>query len=118
MPMYRYVCEDGHEFEQRGGYDDDVVDCLQMELVPQTGAKYPCLAPAKRQAVYRDQSVIFSGPGWTKSIVPPPEPLPPSSAGESTDIHFEKLDEFASKQYDYDRNIRPEVKGGRDGGPA
>jgi len=115
MPVYRYRCAEGHEFEMKAGYDDAIVFCIMPVTVP--GAEYYCLTeqptcqlPAKRQAVYRDQAVIFSGPGWTRSVVPPPEPLPPSSAGESTDVHFEKLDEFAEKQYKYDKEVRPEVK--------
>ena len=113
MPVYRYACDAGHEFETKADYDDDEVPCLYIYVVPGGGNRlYPirCSLMARRQAVYRDQSVIFSGPGWTRSVVPPPEPPPPSSAGESTDVHAEMLDDFAKKQYEHDRNVRPYVK--------
>jgi len=103
MPRYRYKCPEGHEFECYASYNADTVVCEEHGL------------PAERQAVYRDQAVIFRGGGWTRSVVPPAPPDPPSSAGESTDVHFEKLDEFAEKQYKYDRNVRPAVKERRRG---
>jgi len=97
VPRYQFVCPDGHVIEQREGIDVELIHCA-------------CGKPARRRQVYREQGVIFKGGGFTKTVVPPAPPSPPSSAGESTDVHFERLDEFADKQYDHDKNVRPYVK--------
>lgn len=95
MPTYRYRCPDGHVTQQRGGFDDDEIAC------PACGLR------ARREAIYREQGILFKGGGWGgKSSIPPP-PEAPTSEGESPDTHFEKLDEFAERHYDHERNVVP-----------
>ena len=79
------------------------------------GTLSACGEPARRQEVYREQGVIFTGGGWAgkSSIAAPPDaPDPPTSEGESPEVHFEKLDEFAGRQFDHDSNVRPYIREG------
>lgn len=48
MPLYDYVCAEGHEREARRGYDDEVIVC------PESG----CGELAVRSAIYESQHVI------------------------------------------------------------
>ncbi|KKN82288.1 hypothetical protein LCGC14_0311010 [marine sediment metagenome] len=101
MPNYVYRCSNGHVFERRAGFNAKETSCSF------------CGSLAVRDEVYKDQGVIFKGGGWggKSAIASPPEsPSPPSSEGESPDVNFEKLDQFAQENYDHDRNVRPYVK--------
>ena len=97
MPTYTYTCPVGHSNEVIAGYEDAKIECRTKG----------CKHNAMREAVYREQGVVFSGPDFTRSVLPPPAPLPPSSAGESTTVDFEKKDEFAEKSHKDDVNVRP-----------
>lgn len=105
MPRYDYDCPEGggHTFEQVAGIDDDRVVCL-------IDSRYGHTVWAVRRAVYRDQAVIFSGPDFTKSVIPPPAPAPTSTAELTTDERMEVLDDFAKENHDHDENIRPYAK--------
>ena len=60
MPLYRYVCtaEKPHTFEQRGGFDDDEVKCIEV-LFPIGRTLITCGEPAMRQATYPGQGIII-----------------------------------------------------------
>lgn len=45
MPLYDYLCPQGHLTERRAGYEDSSISC-------------DCGAVARRQAVYLEQSTI------------------------------------------------------------
>jgi hypothetical protein len=98
MPRYDYECRDGHVTESKEDIDVVKITCPTCKRV------------AKRHQVYRDQAVSFKGAGFTKSVVPPPRPLPQSSKGESPEIHFEKTDEYAEKSYRHGREYSEEIK--------
>lgn len=97
MPRYTIICDDPclREYDVTAGYDDEILHC------PGCGGK------KRREAVYRDQGVIYKGEGFTKQVVPPPAPRPQSSKDLTTEEHAEALDDFAKKHYDHDRNTRP-----------
>ena len=111
MPTYDYECPDGHLFETIAGYDDEVIPCnvWVYHFTDPNGKDYEieCNAPAKRKAVYRDQSVIFKGEGFTKSVVVPPPPDPHSTRGLTSDEAVEVWDDIAKEAYQYDQNDRP-----------
>jgi len=111
MPRYEYECEYGHVTEKRGTLDEEAITCLHivepLVMGPRAIPVRYCGKIARRRAVYRDQSVTFVGEGFTRSVVPPPAPVPPSTFGETADIDFEKKDEFAKRSYDYERNVAP-----------
>ena len=95
MPRYTIICEPcGQEYDIQAGYDDEILHCPG------------CGEERKREAVYRDQGVIYKGDGFTKQVVPPPAPTPSSSKGLSTEDHAGQLDEFAKEHYAHDRNTR------------
>ena len=96
MPIYTYTCEEKHTFDRKGRLNESEVRCA-------------CGLVALRHAVYREQGVVFKGDGFTKSVLPPAAPMLPSTKGEKTGIAFEKQDEFASKQYKHDMNMRPYI---------
>ena len=59
MPLYDFSCGCGRVTESREGIGVTAIPC-------------PCGRIAARVSVYRDQGVIFSGGGFTKSVMPPP----------------------------------------------
>ena len=106
MPLYTYTCVEGHVTEHRGGYDDVKIPCPWL----QGTSRQKCQLPAKRNAVYREQGVIFKGVGFTTTAIPPLPPKPETKAGEPVADWEEKLHEFADKQYQHDTNYRDESK--------
>ena len=98
MPVYEYVCDNGHETEQQGGYEDNDIECPN------------CRKSAKRRACYRSQGVIFKGVGFTKTVIPPPPPKPSTIPGEPSDDWLEKTNNFAGQQYRDDEEYREERK--------
>ena len=98
MPVYDYACADGHKTERKESIDQEEIECPR------------CGSPARRLAVYREQAVIFHGAGFTKSVLPPPPPIPQSSKGESPDVHFEKTDKYAEDSYKHGKEYMPEIK--------
>lgn len=105
MPLYTYRCQEGHEFDSREALDTATIPCR----LRRNGRL--CNLPAKRKAVYHEQGVIFKGPGFTTSVIPPAAPPLPETKGESAETAFEKQDEFATKQYEHDKNVRPYIVG-------
>ena len=121
MPLYTYHCKAGHEFDKQASYDTEAVKCEGMEPWGAKGSSQPdewieCRYLAHRQAVYRDQGVIFKGPGFTKAVYPPPPPEPKSTLGLKSDDAVGELDTFAQKRYQYDENVLPIVKEMREQG--
>ena len=101
MPVYEYQCEDGHVTTVlHASYDLEEIECRQMELVKGTGAKYPCLARARRRPFYLEQTVTGLP---TRAPLLPPRPAPRSSKKESADTAGEMMDEFAHDSYQWDR---------------
>lgn len=58
MPLYDYRCPGCGVFEAVGGHAETTMRCA-------------CGAEATREAVYRQQGVVFKGGGFTKSTLPP-----------------------------------------------
>lgn len=117
MPIYEYLCEDGHVTERRGDLDEDTITCLHMTKLPvvaESGAAvaqaHYCNKSARRRPAYASQGVIFPGVGFTRTVIPPKPPDPKTEAGEPTPDWFEKLDEYAEKQHKDDVNYRDERK--------
>ena len=98
MPLYEYVCPEGHVTEQKGALDQATIECAY------------CKQEARRRPAYLSQGVRFPGVGFTRTVIPPAQPRPDTIHGEPQDDWFEKVDEFAEKQYDYDTEVRPEAK--------
>ena len=97
MPTYEYLCPAcDHTFEETAvAYDTDKLPCPKCHQI------------ARRVPVYREQGVIFSGSGFTRSVVPPARPLPRSTRGENTEVDFEIKSEYAEEVYKHDKNVRP-----------
>ena len=96
MPIYNYLCPLDHSTTQRGGYEDATIPCPK------------CSETATRVPVYRDQGVIFAGTGFTRTVIPPAPPHPPSVPELTPDEHFEVMDKYAEDQYKDEINYRPE----------
>ncbi len=104
MPVYNYICPLGHVTEQKGGYDDAEIRC------PAGNSVVWCKEVARRSAVYPSQGVIFSGTGFTRTVIPPAPPKTTTTPGEPVADWFEKTDEYAEKQYKDDEHYRDERK--------
>lgn len=83
MPLYTFSCECGERFDARAGLEDYSVPC-------------GCGSKAVRDEVYRDQSVVFKGGGFTKSVLPPPG---------SPDEQDEGFKELRKRGWDGDRAV-------------
>ena len=98
MPLYTYHCKNKHTFDLRAGWEDATMKCKV------------CGKPAKRQACYREQGVIFKGTGFTTSVIPPAPPKPTTKAGEPISDWEEKTHEYASKHHKDDVTYRDDRK--------
>ena len=118
MPNYEYVCDSGHVTEQRGGYDDADILCPEEitctydcdNCAPYHVCGSICGRIATRRPGYKSQGVIFSGVGFTKTVIPPAPPQPTTIPGEPTADWLDKTDTFAQKQYQDDKEYRDERK--------
>ena len=112
MPTYIYTCADGHEFEAKRGYDDATIDCPCGVGIPDFPGEdrpvtlHACGAPATRRAVYAEQGVIFSGVGFTRTIIPPAPPKPNTIAKEPIPDWEDKMHEYAHDQHQDDVQYR------------
>ena len=88
MPVYAYTCSCGR-FEAIRGYDDYTTACPN------------CGETAERVPVYREQSVIFKGAGFTKSVLPPP----PQTDDQKWDVQDEMGKELKKRGWSADRAI-------------
>jgi predicted nucleic acid-binding Zn ribbon protein len=100
MPRYDFDCpaDGGHVFEQVAGYDEPCILCPKHQ------------AWSTRRAVYRSQSVIFKGDGFTRSVIVPDPPQPTSTAKLTTSERMEVLDDFAKETHRYDTETLPYKK--------
>jgi len=125
MPIYEFVCitNPEHLTQKRTGIDEDTINCPTCDIaatcekceltddeIPSGYQKCDICHlhfPAVRRPFYEDTAVQFPGVGFTRTSIPPAPPKPTTIPGESTENWFEKLDEFAEKNYNDDENIRP-----------
>ncbi len=95
MPLYDYRCKKGHLTESiRGTLNQDKILCSV------------CKGESKRVSVYREQGVVFKGEGFTRSVIPPASPKPPTTSDEKPDYAKEMLDDFAYENYEHDKDYR------------
>jgi hypothetical protein len=93
--------------EKKGKLDEEEILCPALIRVPSPGNK-PCEKPAHRRPAYLSTGVIFPGTGFTRTVIPPAPPKPPSRPELTPDEHFEAMDKFAEDQYKDEVNVRPE----------
>lgn len=113
MPIYEYVCPNGHVTEQRGGLDDAEILCPEC-LEAAVDSVYAPLRDeqvlAHRRPAYLSQGVIFPGVGFTRTVIPPASPKTTTIPGEPVADWFEKTDEYAERQYRDDEHYRDHRK--------
>ena len=90
MPIYDYNCTCGYLSGLLRGYEDYTIACPK------------CGKTAERIPVYREQSVIFKGAGFTKSVLPPR----PTTEEQHADVQEEMGKELKKKDWSYDRAIQ------------
>lgn len=90
--------------EQRGGLDDAEIPCPECDDDQKGGGI------ATRRPGYPSQGVIFSGTGFTRTVIPPAPPKTTTVPGEPVADWYEKTDEYAEKQYRDDEHYRDERK--------
>ena len=107
MPIYDYICSEGHVTTQRGSYDDAEIVCLvdvTYEFFKDKDGRSiyltdPCLEQAHRRPFSTDYGV--SGLPTRGPIVPAP-PAPRSTSGEESDtVWGEIMDTQAHEQHEH-----------------
>lgn len=77
---------------------------------PDAAYLVPCGKVATRRPGYPSQGVIFSGTGFTRTVIPPAPPKTTTTPGEPVADWFEKTDEYAEQQYRDDEHYREHRK--------
>ena len=90
MPVYDYTCSCGRICGLVRNYDDYTIACPS------------CGKTAERIPVYREQNVIFQGPGFTKSVLPPN----PVTDEQKWEVQDEMSKELKRRDWSYDRAIQ------------
>ena len=91
IPIYDYTCPScGRVGGLLRGYEDYTISCPQ------------CGGTAERIPVYREQSVIFKGGGFTKSVIPPR----PTTDEQKWEVQEEMGKELKKRDWSYDRTIQ------------
>lgn len=108
MPTYEYVCPDGHVTEKKGKLDDETIECPVITCTDPREGITDCGKKARRRPAYLSTGVIFPGTGFTRTVIPPAPPKPPSRPELTPDEHFEVMDQYAEEQYKDEINVRPE----------